>query len=265
LSNSAQGFSQGSSEQASASEQISASMEQMLANVNQNAENALQTEKIAINATTGMDKISQSSINSLNSIKEIAQKITIINDIAFQTNILALNAAVEAARAGEQGKGFAVVASEVRKLAERSKTAANDIVALVKYLEDTIPEINKTVHLVKDIAIASNEQNLGVNQINNAINDLNKVTQQNAANSEEMASNTELLTEQAEQLKELIAFFKFSSQSHQQYQNPKVKQEVKQKSTPIIHTKKEPAYKPKAPIILDLSDKSDSELGFEKY
>jgi methyl-accepting chemotaxis protein len=156
---------------------------------------------------------------SLKSIQAIASKITIITDIAFQTNILALNAAVEAARAGEHGRGFAVVASEVRKLAEHSKQAADDINVLSRtcvtstenaksLIDKLVPEIEKTIRLIAEIVAATNEQNAGTNQINNAIHQLNQITQQNAAVSEEMASDVEELAKESAVLKESISFFK---------------------------------------------------------
>jgi methyl-accepting chemotaxis protein len=223
MSDSAQQVSQGVAEQAASAEEVTASMEQMTANIQENTNNSQQTEKISKSASMGMDKVATSSSESLKSVKLIAEKITIIGDIAFQTNILALNAAVEAARAGEYGKGFAVVAAEVRKLAERSKIAADEINILSKtsvevteeagkLMQSIIPEVEKTAKLVQEITASSIEQSSGTNQINNAINQLSTVTQQNAAISEEMASSTEELASQAEQLRDLVAFFKVEEQ-----------------------------------------------------
>jgi len=218
ISSGSQQLSQGASEQASSTEEVSSSMEEMVANIQQNADNAQQTEKISIEAATGIENVAKAAQESLQSIRKIADKISVVNDIAFQTNILALNAAVEAARAGEHGKGFAVVAAEVRKLAERSKVAADEIVGLsahsLKVTEDAgelmatiMPEIEKTAKLVQEITAASLEQNSGADQINSAIQQLNQITQQNAAASEELATNAEQLSGQAQQLKDNIAYF----------------------------------------------------------
>jgi methyl-accepting chemotaxis protein len=212
-------MSQGSAEQASSSDEASTSMEQMTENIRLNTENAQQTEKIAMNAAEGINKVASGALQTLNNIQEIADKISIIGEIARQTNILALNAAVEAARAGEHGKGFAVVAAEVRKLAERSQVSAVEIDALtkkcVRITEDSVkmmkaiaPEIGKTAKLVQEIAAASLEQNTGAEQVNSAIQQLNHVTRQNASASEEIAAKSEELATQAQQLMSMISYFK---------------------------------------------------------
>ncbi|MEW6379179.1 MAG: PAS domain-containing protein [bacterium] len=217
-------MSQGASEQAASAEQVSSAMEQMVANIKQNADNAQQTERIAQKSASDAKEGGSAVADTVAAMKEIASKISIIEEIARQTNLLALNAAIEAARAGEYGKGFAVVASEVRKLAERSQIAAGDISKLSttsvdvaeragKMLATLVPDIQKTAELVQEISAASGEQNTGAEQINQAIQQLEQVIQQNAASSEEMASTTEEIASQAEQLQSTIAYFRTGGSS----------------------------------------------------
>ena len=219
LNSTAQEMSQGATEQASAAEEVSSSMEQMSANIQQNTDNAGATEKISSKSANDARESGSAVSEAVKAMKVIAEKIGIIQEIARQTNLLALNAAIEAARAGEHGKGFAVVASEVRKLAERSQTAAGEITELARtsvgvaeragsMLEQLVPDIQKTADLVQEIAASSVEQNSGTGQINKAIQQLDQVIQQNAGAAEEMASTAEELSSQAEQLQASIEFFR---------------------------------------------------------
>ncbi|MDR3467107.1 MAG: methyl-accepting chemotaxis protein [Xanthobacteraceae bacterium] len=219
LSSSSEELSQGATEQASSAEEASSSMEEMASNIKQNADNAAQTEKIARQSAADAQVSGEAVGRAVEAMRTIAEKITIVQEIARQTDLLALNAAVEAARAGEHGKGFAVVASEVRKLAERSQTAAAEISTVssqtVKVAAEAgdmltrlVPDIQKTAGLVSEISAACREQDVGAEQINQAIQQLDKVTQQNAGASEEMSATSEELAAQAETLQANIAYFR---------------------------------------------------------
>lgn len=225
LSSSAMQMSQGATEQAASVEEISSSIEEMASSIRQNSYNAMQTEKISNKSSSDAIEGGKAVIETVAAMKEIAIKISIIEEIARQTNLLALNAAIEAARAGEHGKGFAVVASEVRKLAERSQTAAAEIsslssrsVAIAEQAGDMltriVPDIQKTSELVQEITASSKEQDTGADQINKAIQQLDQVIQQNASASEEMASTSEELSSQAELLQHSISFFTIDGQKH---------------------------------------------------
>ncbi len=212
-------MAQGATEQAASAEEASSSVEEMNATIKQNAENAAQTEKIAQQSANDAGESGKAMTEAMRAMKDIASKISIIEEIARQTNLLALNAAIEAARAGEQGKGFAVVAAEVRKLAERSQVAAAEInrlstgsVEVVEYagamIGKLVPHIQKTFELVQEISAATKEQASGADQINSAIQQLNQVIQQNAGTAEEMSSTAEEVSTQAVKLQGTVAFFK---------------------------------------------------------
>ena len=258
LSASAEQLSQGATEQASSAEEASSSMEEMASNVKQNADNANQTEKIAAQSAKDAEASGAAVGRAVNAMQTIAEKITIVQEIARQTDLLALNAAVEAARAGEHGKGFAVVASEVRKLAERSQAAAAEIGTLstdtVKVAQEAgamlsklVPDIKKTAELVEEITSACREQDVGSAQINQAIQQLDKVGQQNASASEQVSSTSEELASQAEQLQSTIAYFRIEQGGKNQVAAPidRAVSQLRTKAATMAAVER-PAKKPQA-------------------
>jgi methyl-accepting chemotaxis protein len=268
ISSSASQLSEGATNQASSVEQISSSMEEMTANIQQNTSNSRQTEKISSQAAVDILESKESVLETVDSMKTIASKISIIGEISRQTNLLALNAAVEAARAGEHGRGFAVVAAEVRKLAERSQVAATEIdevssrsVSVAQrsgeMLNDVVPSIQKTSDLVQEITASSVEQSSGSDQINSAIQNLNNVVQENAATAEEMAAGAEELNAQAEILKDAVSFFKLDS--NQSIMKPKKEAKLAPRKNTVTTTKPNSSSK-NSSINIKLDDKLDDDF-----
>jgi methyl-accepting chemotaxis protein len=272
--------SKGASSQAAAAEEASSSMEEMVSNIKQNADNAQQTDKIANKSAKDAQESGKSVLEAVAAMKEIANKISIIEEIARQTNLLALNAAIEAARAGEHGKGFAVVAAEVRKLAERSQKAAGEINQLSsttlrvseksgEMLDKLVPDIQRTAELVQEISAASKEQDTGAEQINKALQQLEQVIQQNASAAEEMASTTEELTGQSEQLVSALSFFQTGGDEGDEAAHRRPSKPAKPRSAavqPVLKPANHATVTGKNGVSLRMKDRQDDSDGeFERY
>ncbi|HTW57248.1 MAG TPA: methyl-accepting chemotaxis protein [Terriglobales bacterium] len=270
VSASSQSLSQGTSEQAASVEETSASLEQMNASITQNAENSRKVEQVAEKGAHSAEESGEAVQETVLAMKQIAAKISVIEDIAYQTNLLALNAAIEAARAGDQGRGFAVVAVEVRKLAERSQLAAKEISDLAsssvavaersgQLLSDLVPAIRRTAELVQEVTAASAEQSSGVTQINRAMSQVDSVTQRNASSAEELSSTAEELASQSEQLQQLMTFFNIADEKSLDHDAERKHRQMfpPQKTVKMGLGELKPAAKP--------ADKAVEQPGFSRF
>lgn len=282
VSLSSQEISSGTNKQASNMEEVSTSIEELNSNIQQNMDNAQQSNIMAKQVSVESQEGSDAVAETVTAMKDIAEKIFVIEDIARSTNMLALNAAIEAARAGEAGKGFAVVASEVRKLAESSGTAAKEIteisnnsvhraVAAQKKIQEIVPSMQKTADLVEEISMSSKEQNQGAGQINGAIVQLDTVVQQNASASEELASMSEELLSQATSMKSTIGFFKLKGMKSETNKKPSVIEYIPEtkpvvvSGTPSYPEPPRQLITPTATLSAGIEESEMAEADFEEF